>query len=73
MDIKRQSIFKFLCDENSLAFLLSISFVIFAESVDKLMSESHELGGSTIAVDRATPKVCYCSIAVCIAILIFNY
>jgi len=29
----------------------------FAESVDRLMNESHELGGSTIAVDRATPKV----------------
>lgn len=27
-----------------------------AESVDKVMSESHELAGSTIAVDRATPK-----------------
>lgn len=28
-----------------------------AESVDKLMDETHELGGSTIVVDRATPKV----------------
>lgn len=27
------------------------------ESVDRLMNETHELGGSTIAVDRATPKV----------------
>lgn len=28
-----------------------------SESVDKLMLESHELGGSTVAVDRATPKL----------------
>ncbi|KAH7294813.1 hypothetical protein KP509_27G020300 [Ceratopteris richardii] len=35
-----------------------IGFVTFedAESVDKIMSETHQLGGSTIAVDRATPK-----------------
>lgn len=29
----------------------------FSDSVDKLMAESHELAGSAIAVDRATPKV----------------
>ncbi|KAF5958239.1 hypothetical protein HYC85_005464 [Camellia sinensis] len=29
------------------------------ESVDNLMAESHELGGSTIVVDRATPKAIY--------------
>lgn len=35
-----------------------IGFVTFEnpDSVDKLMNETHELGGSTIAVDRATPK-----------------
>ncbi|CAK9223878.1 unnamed protein product [Sphagnum jensenii] len=35
-----------------------IGFVTYehSESVDRLMNESHELGGSTIAVDRATPK-----------------
>lgn len=35
-----------------------IGFITFsnAESVDDLMTESHELGGSTIVVDRATPK-----------------
>ncbi|XP_027075049.1 RNA-binding protein Musashi homolog 2 [Coffea eugenioides] len=35
-----------------------IGFVTFAnaESVDDLMAETHELGGSTIVVDRATPK-----------------
>lgn len=35
-----------------------IGFVTYehADAVDKLMGESHELGGSTIAVDRATPK-----------------
>lgn len=35
-----------------------IGFVTYenAESVDKLIAETHELGGSTIAVDRATPK-----------------
>ncbi|XP_057972417.1 uncharacterized protein LOC131160600 isoform X2 [Malania oleifera] len=35
-----------------------IGFITFtsAESVDHLMAETHELGGSTIVVDRATPK-----------------
>jgi RNA-binding protein Musashi len=35
-----------------------IGFITFAtaESVDDLMSETHELGGCTIVVDRATPK-----------------
>ncbi|XP_052205838.1 heterogeneous nuclear ribonucleoprotein 1 [Diospyros lotus] len=35
-----------------------IGFITFesAESVDNLMAESHELGGSTVVVDRATPK-----------------
>lgn len=28
-----------------------------AESVDSLMNDTHELGGSTVVVDRATPKV----------------
>ena len=26
------------------------------DSVDSLMAETHELGGSTVVVDRATPK-----------------
>eukprot|EP00252_Welwitschia_mirabilis_P004766 TRINITY_DN15069_c0_g1_i1.p1 TRINITY_DN15069_c0_g1~~TRINITY_DN15069_c0_g1_i1.p1 ORF type:complete len:401 (+),score=103.54 TRINITY_DN15069_c0_g1_i1:205-1407(+) len=35
-----------------------IGFITFekSESVDKLMSETHVLGGATIAIDRATPK-----------------
>ncbi|CAN1343749.1 Heterogeneous nuclear ribonucleoprotein 1 [Linum perenne] len=35
-----------------------IGFITFAnaESVDSLMVDTHELGGSTIVVDRATPK-----------------
>ncbi|KAF3438961.1 hypothetical protein FNV43_RR17236 [Rhamnella rubrinervis] len=35
-----------------------IGFITFAnaESVDSLMSETHELGGSNVVVDRATPK-----------------
>lgn len=35
-----------------------IGFVTFehSESVDKVMSETHEIGGATVAVDRATPK-----------------
>ncbi|XP_076946526.1 uncharacterized protein LOC143618081 [Bidens hawaiensis] len=35
-----------------------IGFITFAnaDSVDELMSESHELGGSEVVVDRATPK-----------------
>jgi hypothetical protein len=32
-------------------------FIDSTDSVDKLMDESHELGGSTVVVDRATPKV----------------
>ncbi|BBN14650.1 RNA-binding protein Musashi [Marchantia polymorpha subsp. ruderalis] len=44
-------------DQNSKAHR-GIGFVTYehADAVDKLMAESHELGGSTIAVDRATPK-----------------
>ncbi|KAK6924055.1 RNA recognition motif domain [Dillenia turbinata] len=35
-----------------------IGFITFAsaDSVESLMAESHELGGSTVVVDRATPK-----------------
>ncbi|CAD5175724.1 unnamed protein product [Musa acuminata subsp. malaccensis] len=35
-----------------------IGFVTFdsADSVDSIMAESHELGGSTVVVDRATPR-----------------
>lgn len=35
-----------------------IGFITFesADSVDTLMAETHELGGSTLVVDRATPK-----------------
>ncbi|PSS30749.1 Heterogeneous nuclear ribonucleoprotein like [Actinidia chinensis var. chinensis] len=35
-----------------------IGFITYAsaESVDNLMDDTHELGGSTIVVDRATPK-----------------
>lgn len=35
-----------------------IGFVTFedAETVDKVMAETHEIGGATVAVDRATPK-----------------
>ncbi|XP_076933597.1 uncharacterized protein LOC143599562 isoform X2 [Bidens hawaiensis] len=35
-----------------------IGFITFAnaDSVDELMSETHELGGSEVVVDRATPK-----------------
>lgn len=31
-----------------------------AESVENLMSETHELGGSAVVVDRATPKARVC-------------
>jgi hypothetical protein len=31
-----------------------------AESVENLMSETHELGGSAVVVDRATPKARIC-------------
>lgn len=27
-----------------------------ADSVENLMADTHELGGSTVVVDRATPK-----------------
>ncbi|GAB4846977.1 hypothetical protein Ancab_025988 [Ancistrocladus abbreviatus] len=35
-----------------------IGFITFAkaESVDNLMADTHELGGTTVVVDRATPK-----------------
>lgn len=35
-----------------------IGFITFqsADSVDSIMQESHELGGTTVVVDRATPK-----------------
>lgn len=35
-----------------------IGFITFdsSESVDKVMAETHEIGGSTVAVDEATPK-----------------
>ncbi|KAI5062299.1 hypothetical protein GOP47_0022838 [Adiantum capillus-veneris] len=35
-----------------------IGFLTFedSESVDKIMAETHQLGGATVAVDRATPK-----------------
>ncbi|XP_062101993.1 uncharacterized protein LOC133810204 [Humulus lupulus] len=35
-----------------------IGFITFAnaESVDNLMADTHDLGGSTVVVDRATPK-----------------
>lgn len=38
-----------------------LSYMAFyvTESVDNLMAETHELGGSTIVVDRATPKASY--------------
>jgi hypothetical protein len=29
---------------------------VITDSVDNLMAETHELGGSTVVVDRATPK-----------------
>lgn len=32
-------------------------FFACTESVDTIMTETHELGGSTVVVDRATPKV----------------
>lgn len=28
------------------------------ESVENLMADTHDLGGSTVVVDRATPKAC---------------
>lgn len=42
----------YMCISSSLS--LSV-----AESVDNLMAETHELGGSNVVVDRATPKVIY--------------
>jgi len=37
--------------------LWHLKCMLDAESVDNLMNDSHELGGSTVVVDRATPKV----------------
>lgn len=38
---------------------------IATEAVDDLMGETHELGGSTVVVDRATPKVAFRILFVC--------
>jgi RNA-binding protein Musashi len=40
--------------------MLNISCL--TDSVDKVMTETHQLGGATIAVDRATPKVHFTSL-----------
>lgn len=34
------------------------TFFCVTDSVENLMVDTHELGGSTVVVDRATPKVC---------------
>ncbi|PRQ32249.1 putative nucleotide-binding alpha-beta plait domain-containing protein [Rosa chinensis] len=38
-----------------------IGFITFenADSVENLMADTHELGGSNVVVDRATPKARY--------------
>ncbi|KAJ0466823.1 hypothetical protein HanIR_Chr14g0676431 [Helianthus annuus] len=41
-----------------------IGFVHAQDSVDTLMFETHELGGSDVVVDRATPKVT-CGVLLC--------
>lgn len=41
----------YVCDN-----ILTLAYPV-ADSVDSLMGETHELGGSTVVVDRATPKV----------------
>ncbi|KAI8542143.1 hypothetical protein RHMOL_Rhmol08G0116200 [Rhododendron molle] len=45
---------------SSLMQMLTVTCLLYplslAESVDNLMAETHELGGSTVVVDRATPK-----------------
>lgn len=35
---------------------------MFVESVDSLMADTHELGGSNVVVDRATPKASYSTV-----------
>lgn len=40
-------------------FLVLIFLLNAADSVDTLMAETHELEGSTVVVDRATPKATY--------------
>lgn len=35
---------------------LNLITMLDADSVDSLMNDTHELGGSTVVVDRATPK-----------------
>ena len=46
-----------ICEGSFFWYLTFYTVFCFLESVDRLMNETHELGGSTIAVDRATPKV----------------
>jgi hypothetical protein len=38
-----------------------MDLVCCTDSVDSLMAETHELGGSTVVVDRATPKASFSS------------
>lgn len=36
-----------------------INVLYIADSVENLMADTHDLGGSTVVVDRATPKASY--------------
>lgn len=40
----------------AISFFIVLIFLNAADSVDTLMAETHELGGSTVVVDRAAPK-----------------
>lgn len=48
-------------------------FSMFVESVDSLMAETHELGGSTVVVDRATPKASYSTVHLCFFLFILFF
>lgn len=37
--------------------------------MDNLKAETHELGGSTVVVDRATPKAIYSTFSLCLTIV----
>ena len=53
-----------ICTQIGLPFNVMVLVGLFTDSVDQIMFETHELKGSTVAVDLVTPKVsylmCYC-------------
>ena len=47
------------CTQVGLPFNVMVLLGLFTDSVDRIMSETHELEGSTVAVYSMTPKMSY--------------